>query len=125
MEDFSDSLSAIDLDGDVLESGLELFLLVVALLLAIDSEFEVEVFDGSISIVALLVLAIDINVDVLLGAIVNDSEGDPFALHAANEGLTASVPSHCAILIVKHGRGGTAALAAFMLDLEEGEGSVG
>ena len=41
----SHGLLAIDLDGDVLESGFELLMLIVSVLLGVDTELEVETVD--------------------------------------------------------------------------------
>jgi hypothetical protein len=44
-ESASHGLLAVDLDGDVLESGLELFFLAVFGYLSVDTKFEVEAFN--------------------------------------------------------------------------------
>lgn len=104
--------------------SLELLLGVVFLLLTVWTKLEVELANSAVSLVGLS-LAVDLNSDILGGAVVGDSEGDPLVLHAAHESEASSVPSEVAILEVKHGRSGTSALGSFMLDLEEGEWSLG
>ncbi len=114
----SHGLLAVDLDGDVLESCLELLFLAVSGNLAIDTELEVEAVDCAVSII-FKGLAVNEDMDILLWAVVDDLEGDPFALHAADKDVAASVVSEGAILEVEHSRGGRISLRAFMLDLEE------
>ena len=97
----SHGLLAIDLDGDVLESGFELLMLIVYFLLAVDSELEVEAIHGAISIV-LKVLPINLDVNVTLRAIVDNVERDPSSLHVVDKGFAASVPPEGTILVVQH-----------------------
>ena len=99
----SHGLLAVDLDGDVLESGFELLMLIVCVLLGVDTELKVETVDCAVSII-FEVLPIYIDMNVAQRAVVDDLERDPYALHAADKDMATSVVSERTILVVQHSR---------------------
>jgi hypothetical protein len=84
----------------------------------------VEAMDCAVGIKGLS-LSSELHGDLLGWPVVFHIEGDPLALHAWHKGMTAGVPFEVTILIIKHGGGRASALLSIVLNLEEGEGSVG
>ena len=61
----SHGLVAVDLDGDVLESGFELLMLIVSGLFGVDTELEMETVDLAVSVFyKVLPIYVDMNVTV-------------------------------------------------------------
>jgi hypothetical protein len=110
---------------DVSELSLEFGSKVVSLFLHVDTENEVEVVDGGVSGLSSNKLVLDEDINRLLGAVVNNSEGNPLSFHAWDKGLTASIPSHVTVLVVEHGTGDSGALVASVSNGKEGEGGGG